>query len=611
MATSEPAKPLKYWCELSDDSEKFGDYLGACDSALLGLKRYPQARELQYRAILNLSRAGANKRARQMWQNCGLQPNLEGNQQKGDLEENIAALGARLHREEAFAVDSEQRPAKLREAAARYESICRRKESTFTAVNAAVLYELGGDHGRAEEIGTHIIQQCTQASTATDEAAYQLAADRAAAYLLLNNMSGAQAAIMEAVALASSASSIASTRKQLLQICGYKGIDDSILSPLRNRTVIHYTGHMISPEGKRGRFPADAEARVADQIRKEIASHNVGYGYGSLACGADTLIVEALLERAANNCPTEINVVLPFEIESFRSESVSRGGPGWLTRFDRCLKGVTVTQATDGDCAADPTVFSYASKLAMGLAVLRAKHISSDLIQLAVWDGQETKDPAGTWSDIREWRGIRLETIVVSSEGNLRATAGLDGNERPKLPPRKLRAIMFGDFKGFSKLKDRQMLAFFEQIMRCVAQVLGRFDGHIVTRNTWGDGLFIVLDDLRVAARCALELQSDLARLDFTSLGLPPTLGLRLGLDAGAVFEIEDPVLKSIGFTGSHINRTARIEPNTPPGEVYVTETFAALLALDPSADFTCDYVGLMNVPKDHDPLRTYLLRST
>jgi class 3 adenylate cyclase len=603
-------KPVEHWCELSEVSEKSGDYLGACDSALLGLDQYPHARELQYRAILNLSRAGANRRATQLWQSCGLRANLEGNQLEGGLEENIAALGARLCREEAFAAQSLQRQAKLREAAAYYESIYQRTKGTFPAINAAVLYELSGDSARAEEIGSYIVERCKQASPRSDDAAYQLEADRATAYLLLNNVSAAQAAIMEAARLASKASSIASTRKQLQQICEHKGIDSSILSPLRNRTVIHYTGHMVSPEGRQSQVSAEAEARVSEQIRKEIASHNVGYGYGSLACGADTLIVEALLERAADNWPTEINVVLPYEVESFRGQSVSRGGPDWLARFDRCLNRVTVTQATDGEFAGEPQVFAYASKLAMGLATLRAKHICSDLIQLAVWDGRETADPAGTWSDIREWRGRGLETIVVSCEGNLIASPDLHGDEARRLPPRKLRAIMFGDFEGFSRLKDHQMLAFFEHVVRCVARVLDRFDAHIVTRNTWGDGLYIVFDDLSAAAHCALELQSELGRLDVASLGLPATLGLRLGLHAGAVFEIEDAVLRSIGFTGSHISRTARLEPNTPAGEVYVTEAFAALLALSHSADFTCDYVGLIKAPKDYGRLRAYLLRT-
>jgi class 3 adenylate cyclase len=118
-----------------------------------------------------------------------------------------------------------------------------------------------------------------------------------------------------------------------------------------------------------------------------------------------------------------------------------------------------------------------------------------------------------------------------------------------------------------------------------------------------------VFADLGAAARCALELQSELATLDLHALDLPASLGLRLGLDAGPVFEIEDPILKSAGFTGSHVTRTARLEPSTPPGEVYVTEAFAALVTLLDRSDFACEYVGMMKTPKNYGRLRTYLLR--
>ena len=88
------------------------------------------------------------------------------------------------------------------------------------------------------------------------------------------------------------------------------------------------------------------------------------------------------------------------------------------------------------------------------------------------------------------------------------------------------------------------MLTFYDHVMDRVASVLDKYAGEIVTRNTWGDGLVLIFTDLGSAARCALELQSELTYLDFHSLGLPATLGLRLGLDAGAVFEIRHPILK-------------------------------------------------------------------
>jgi hypothetical protein len=87
-----------------------------------------------------------------------------------------------------------------------------------------------------------------------------------------------------------------------------------------------------------------------------------------LASGADTLIVEALLDRRA-----EVEVVLPFAADAFQEESVANGGADWLGRFEKSLKQVgRVIYATDGDYVGDSEVFAYASSLAMGLALLRA-----------------------------------------------------------------------------------------------------------------------------------------------------------------------------------------------------------------------------------------------
>jgi adenylate cyclase len=603
----ERLRPIELWSELSETSEKSGDYLGACDTALLGLEQHPNSRALQYRAILNLSRIGAKRRAQQLWTRYHLRPNLNNGSDEGDLEKNIAALGARLDREEAYGSVAVERPAKLKKAANSYEAVYRRTASTFLGINAAVLHEFSGNSTHAKEIAAQIVAECKQAKPQSQEDAYQLAADRAAASLLLDDFDDSRAATESAAALSSSAAAIASTRRQLIQICDHKRLDKTIIAPLRNRTVVHYTGHMIAPEGVAGRFPGHAEARVAADIRGELARCDVGYGYGSLACGADTLIVEALLERKA-----EVDVVLPFETDTFVKESVAAGGPAWLNRFEKSLQQVRLIHATEGEYVGDPEVFAYASRLAMGLAILRAQQLASEPIQLAIWDGLETAEKAGCFADIQAWQSQGLKTVTIRSHGNLAADAPKTGPSEtyyPSLPARKVRAIMFGDFHGFSRLSDRQMLTFYEHVMRGVAAVLDRFGDDIAARNTWGDGLFVVFKELCAAARCAIEIQSSLARLDLPSLGLPASLGLRLGLDAGAVFEIQDPILKSLSFTGTHINRTARLEPSTPPGEVYVTEAFAALVTLIENKEFICEYVGLMQAAKNYGRLRTYLLR--
>ena len=114
--------------------------------------------------------------------------------------------------------------------------------------------------------------------------------------------------------------------------------------------------------------------------------------------------------------------------------------------------------------------------------------------------------------------------------------------------------------------------------------------------NTWGDGLYLVFDNAGQAARCALDLQAAMAAIDLADAGLPDHLALRIGGHLGPVYAGRDPIMKQNNFFGAHVSRAARIEPVTPEGCVYVTETLAAVLAIHNAAEFACDYVGMTEV---------------
>jgi hypothetical protein len=57
------------------------------------------------------------------------------------------------------------------------------------------------------------------------------------------------------------------------------------------------------------------------------------------------------------------------------------------------------------------------------------------------------------------------------------------------------------------------------------------------------------------------------------------------------------------------VTRAARIEPVTPPGEVFVTEAMAAALALSGEASVRPEYVGSTQLAKNYGSLRMYVLR--
>jgi len=172
-----------------------------------------------------------------------------------------------------------------------------------------------------------------------------------------------------------------------------------------------------------------------------------------------------------------------------------------------------------------------------------------------------------------------------------------------------VRAMLFADVKGFSVLTDEELLVFSERVLGAFAAVLQRHRQHVWHRRTWGDAVFLVLTDAPAAADCALDLQDAMASIDLAAAGLPGHLALRLGAHLGPVARYHDPVIDGPDFTGSHVTRTARIEPVTPPGAVYVTEPFAAALVLGGRGDLTCDYVGHMLTDKNYGRLRMYRLR--
>ncbi|MEM7746332.1 MAG: adenylate/guanylate cyclase domain-containing protein, partial [Pseudomonadota bacterium] len=200
------------------------------------------------------------------------------------------------------------------------------------------------------------------------------------------------------------------------------------------------------------------------------------------------------------------------------------------------------------------------------------------------------------------------QRLVPSREGAVLDPRRFAGHVPPDMGNRRQRTMIFGDLKGFSALSDAQLPRFVDTVLGTCAEVLDAHGAHLQFRNTWGDGLFVVFDDLAAAVACAFTLRDAIGGIDLAAHGLPPALGLRLGLHYGPVYESTDPVLQRLNFFGYHVSRAARIEPITPEGEVYVTEQAAAALAVDAYADFRCDYVGRVPLAKGYGTFPMYAL---
>ncbi len=580
------------WRELVLDAERRGELLSAVDLAERGLEQYPEDLWLRHRAVLALARSGSTGEASRRFAEYELDRVAD--------DEDVGALAARIAKDEALAAGNEQM---AQAAADAYAAVYSRTHGYYPAINAATLYLVAGRKDEAENLASEVLALLGEKG----DDSYWEAASEAEAQLLLGREERATEALERAVSThEGDHAALATTRRQLRLVCGLTGIDRAILSILAGPLVAHFCGHRIADAGKDGRFPASAEPEVAGRITAAVDRHRPGYAYGSLASGGDILWAEALLERGC-----DLHVVLPFALEEFVRLSVAPAGEGWVSRFHRCLAAAKdVKYATDDAFLDDDVLYRYGAELAMGLALLRARYLDAEARQFALWDGGPVQGEAGTTIDVETWRRRGRATSIVAPEGQAVGYHGALTAPAEERSRRVVRAMLFADVKGFSKLTDEELPRFVDRVLGAFAGILDGYADAVQHQNTWGDALYVVVADAPTAAACALELQAAMAGLDLRAEGLPSHLALRLGAHLGPVFPTHDPVLGELAFMGSHVSRTARIEPVTPPGAVYVTEPFAAALALDGGDEFDCDYVGHMPAAKDFGRLRMYRLRS-
>jgi DNA-binding SARP family transcriptional activator len=576
------------------DLIRTGEYFQVYDRAAGLIETGEATPEIRYLAVLALARSGSTSQARRRYDQYGL-GTIDSSSLAAGLAGDLAVLAARLDKDEALRRSDPEERAQWAERSARgYETAFDKSGAGYHAVNAASMWLLAGDESRSRRLAKGALEGI---SASTD---YWGSVTEAEAALISGDLDRARAALDRA-ALAGEGrfADRATTLKQLKLVCELLDIDAAVLAPVHNPKVVHYCGHRILPEGEIGRFPAAEESRVRGELDTAFARLDAGVGYGSLAAGADILAAEALIDRGA-----ELHVVLPFGKDEFVRTSVIGAGKEWVERFERCLASAsTVEVASAGEYMDDPVMFDFCARVAMGDTLLRASVLETEAHQVAVWDGTLSTGIAGTAVDVRTWQSTGAGATVISvSKGE----PSPPGKVRER---RRIRALVFADFAGFSKLSDAQQVTFQHTLMKTMSSTLEPYRSELLSGRTWGDGIYLVFGDVASAAECALDMVAAVDQTDLELAGLPQIRGMRVGAHAGPVFEEWDPISGNRLFYGASVTRAARIEPRTPEGEIYTTHSFAALAVLSGSKSFECQYVGTLPTAKGFGEMPLYALR--
>lgn len=593
---------------------KEGEPLMAYDVATEGLRDWPGDIPLQQLRALALIRSGAPRQALLM---------LEDLLDEGHRDQGTLAPLARAHRDLADQVlDPKRRHDHLELACDLYGQAYRSNGGIWSGIHVATLTYLLDRPEEARELAAQVAALCrdlyaTHLEDGRDP--FWLGAILAQAALLRGAREEALAYYAEVSEQSTGRlGDLAEVRQNAVEILRHEGADTGEIERLFPvPKVVVFSGHMVDfPDRRTPRFPPGLESRLGEAIQERLHRIGAGSGFATASCGSALLFHEALLDRGG-----ETHVVLPYGEKEFLADSVNiRADGAWESRFRQVLSAARWTITASPQRLDEGSIpFQYANLMLMGLAKIRARQLHTDLVPLVVWDGEPSQAPGSVAWTLASWMemGHSVEIIDLASlqggrydpEAQRAARPPRQAAELPAGLRSRIMVLLFADVVHFSKLSETQIPRFVAHFLGAIRALEGAMAVPPVMGNTWGDGLFFVFESVQDAARFAQDLVARMGRTDWPALGLPEGLNIRVAMHAGPVYVGTDPVTGRETCFGSHVNRAARIEPITPPGQVYVSQAFAALATAQNVEDFSCEYVGQLPLAKDFGTFPMYLLR--
>ncbi len=581
------AQSAEVYRRLAERLIKLGEMILAYDVVSEGRKFHGGEMRLRQLQALALSRLGATERANQL---------LRALYDEGQRDEETLGLLARTHKDLwAQATDDGERAEQLQSSYRFYAEAYRLTGGYWTGINVATLALLSGDEAQARALAGEVRELCLpelRRLEASGGERYWPLATLGEAALVAQDWPEAARCYDEAAQLGRPGELTSTRRNARLIIEHLKGDLMFIEEHLPVPTVVVFTGHVSSsgPDGEsppsQQRVPVELESEVRRNIVERLRELNAGVGYTALPSEADTLFLEAMLELGG-----EAHAVLPCrptELFKLPAETEADGG----ARYKSILARITgIVTASEQNMAEGGMSAAYSRLLLDGLALMRAKQLDTALVPLAL--SEIINQPTARLADISN---------TIDASASPQAAAPTDFKTQ-------LAALLFADAVNFSKLTEEQIPLFVRHFLGAIGALVARSAPAPLLKNTWGDGLYLVFENVQAAGRFALDLSDLLNATDWAKLNLPAELNLRIALHAGPVYSCTDPVTQALNFIGTHVSRAARLEPITPPGQVYASQAFAALATAQRVEGFTCDYVGQTPLAKKYGTFPTYHVR--
>jgi hypothetical protein len=352
--------------------------------------------------------------------------------------------------------------------------------------------------------------------------------------------------------------------------------------------VACFSGHRLDEyDRQEPRFPVEAAEMVKDRIREAAKKLGIGFGYSSAANGADILFLEVMqesqTERGAQARETYVN--LPVEEADFIRMSVRHpSSTAWIQRFETVVSRATEVTRTNTGLPPSGIVFEYANKLSFGAAAHKARELDTELIVLAVWDGQRDDQRGGTGDLVRmaAFAGTRIE--VISPRPESAGALPYDVEEVYSSPLHAPDEAILHALAFSVRQKDETATA--ESIAAIVA-------AHPpLATEVYGRSYHLIFETAGSAAATAFALLA----------GIAPQIEQSLGLHSLPVKRRMHPVSGTAVFSADLTEKAAELAALDPPAQIYATLGFSALSEQDSDGELRCEFLGHRTVGRNGNP---------
>lgn len=374
----------------------------------------------QYYRALALSRAGNTRMARQIIIQI-LDQVSDFPPQQDPYRRDALALSGKLAKQRLLKSARALGPNDLDEAIQGYRAAWEVDLDPFPGINLATLLFLAGQDAEAREIAGQLRQDSQLARAVEDLADYWAPATVGEALLITGEFKEAERYYRLAVQRAAGhTADIVSMRDNVELIGRCQAVPREILDLFALGPVLVFAGHRVDPPDtppERRRFPSEPKLEKTVAVSLGAALERIApvAVYCGGASGSDLLLAEQAIERGI-----EVNLVLPFEVESFCEISVDYGDPDfvhWRQRFDQVVARAILHQESDERYVGDDQVFVFGTEFLQGLTILRARSLNVAPKGLVLIDEASHHGIGGTHWFAEKWEevsGIPVEKIDLA-----------------------------------------------------------------------------------------------------------------------------------------------------------------------------------------------------